>query len=312
MEFGGEWAKALSGAEFLLGSQNDIHVFATEDNLKILAEADELYMDGTFQITSHLFYQVFTVHAFKHGQPFPLAYCLLPGKSREAYNECFTMLKSACQDRNLNVLPRKITINFELGLLQAVELQFPTAKIQGCFYHYSQSIWRKVQNLGLQTMYRDNPTFKAFVSKMVALSFCPKSFVRVVWMGLKAEAPEVHRIEELVSYFEKTWLNGSYPIKIWNYHKVDGPRTNNPVEGWHDKINRVAGKPRSNIFEVVELFKGEQATTEVKLQQPASGGATSTRSLKERSIVKIIEKFDSGDYSLNEYINSLSKWMGFE
>ena len=34
---GGEWAKAMSGAEFLLGSQNDIHVFATEDNLKILA-----------------------------------------------------------------------------------------------------------------------------------------------------------------------------------------------------------------------------------------------------------------------------------
>ena len=27
----------MSGAEFLLGSQNDIHVFATEDNLKILA-----------------------------------------------------------------------------------------------------------------------------------------------------------------------------------------------------------------------------------------------------------------------------------
>ena len=26
----------------------------------------------------------------------------------------------------------------------------------------------------------------------------------------------------------------------------------------------------------------------------------------------IIEKFDSGDYSLNEYINSLSKWMGFK
>ena len=38
---GGEWAKAMSGAEFLLGSQNDIHVFATEDNLKILAEADD-------------------------------------------------------------------------------------------------------------------------------------------------------------------------------------------------------------------------------------------------------------------------------
>ena len=32
---------------------------------------------------------------------------------------------------------------------------------------------------------------------------------------------------------------------------------------------------------------------------------------KEKRILTIIEKFDSGDYSLNEYINSLSKWMGF-
>ena len=305
----------MSGAEFLLGSQNDIHVFATEDNLKILAEADELYMDGTFRITPRLFYQVFTVHAFKDGQQFPLAYCLLPVKSREVYNECFTMLKSACQDRSLDVLPRKITIDFELGLLQAVKLQFPTAKIQGCFYHYSQSIWRKVQNLGLQTTYRDDPTFKAFVSKMVALSFCPKSFVQVVWMGLKAEAPEVHCIEELESYFENTWLNGSYPIDIWNYHKVDGPRMNNAVEGWHSKINHVACKPHSTIFEVVKLFKEEQATTEIELQELASGGATSTRRKyrkRERRIVTIIEKFDSRDYSLNEYINSLSKWMSFK
>ena len=30
-----------------------------------------------------------------------------------------------------------------------------------------------------------------------------------------------------------------------------------------------------------------------------------------RAIFRIIEKFDSGDYALNEYINSLPKWMGF-
>ena len=83
-----------------------------------------------------------------------------------------------------------LPFHLELGLLQAVELQFPTAKIQGCFYHYSQSIWRKVQKLGLQTTYQDDPTFKAFVSKMVALSFCPQRFLQVAWMGLKAEAPE--------------------------------------------------------------------------------------------------------------------------
>jgi len=84
------------------------------------------------------------------------------------------MLKFAYQGRNVQVLLQKITVDFELGLLQAVELQFPTAKIQACFYHYSQSIWKKVRSWGYrQHIKMIHPTFKAFVSKMVALTFCP-------------------------------------------------------------------------------------------------------------------------------------------
>ncbi len=87
-----------------------------------------------------------------------------------------------------------------------------------------------------------------YVSKMVALSFCPQRFLRVAWMGLKAEAPAVARIDELEQYFKTTWLSGSYPLKIWNYHEVEGPRTNNHIEGWHNKINRLAHKSHPNIL----------------------------------------------------------------
>ena len=62
---------------------------------------------------------------------------------------------------------------------------------------------------------------------------------------------------------------------------------NNHVEGWHGKINCVAGKPHPNIFEAVKLFKGEQATTEINMQQLAFGGATSARRkyrLKEKAV----------------------------
>ena len=39
----------------------------------------------------------------------------------------------------------------------------------------------------------------------------------------------------------------------------------------------IAGKPHPNSFEAVKLFKSEQATTEINMQQLASGGATSAR-----------------------------------
>ena len=58
---------------------------------------------------------------------------------------------------------------------------------------------------------------------------------------------------------------------MWNHHNTEGARTNNHAEGWHTKINRVAGKPHLNIFEVIELFKREQASVEVKIAQLEAG-----------------------------------------
>ena len=86
------------------------------------------------------------------------------------------------------------------------------------------------------------------------------------------------QIDELESYFEERWLNGPYPLKTWNYYQMEGPKTNNHVEEWHKKINCAAGKAHPNIFQLVELFKTEQANTEVCLAQLAAGGAVrSTR-----------------------------------
>ena len=57
------------------------------------------------------------------------------------------------------------------------------------------------------------------------------------------------------------------------------PQNKQPWEGWHNKINRAVGKAHPNIFELVELFKTEQANTEVSLAQLAPGGAVrNTRS----------------------------------
>ena len=39
--------------------------------------------------------------------------------------------------------------DFELLLVQSLELQFPSACIHGCYFHFTQCLWRKVQSLGL-------------------------------------------------------------------------------------------------------------------------------------------------------------------
>ena len=90
---------------------------------------------------------------------------------------------------------------------------------------------------------------------------------------------------------------------------------NNHVEGWHKKLNAAAGKTHPNVFELVELFKVEQAVTEVTLQQLAAGEATRRREriyrVKDCAIKRVQEKFEAGTYSIDEYSDKISKWMGF-
>jgi len=44
-------------------------------------------------------------------------------------------------------------MDFEAVQWKAVRRDFPDASIKGCCFHYSQAVWRKIQESGLQTAY---------------------------------------------------------------------------------------------------------------------------------------------------------------
>ena len=60
--------------------------------------------------------------------------------------------------------------------------------------------------------------------------------------------------------------------KRWNYFDFQGPRTNNNVEGWHSRLKKVVGKPHPNLYEIIDVFKREEASTKVKLQTRSFAG----------------------------------------
>ena len=120
------------------------------------------------------------------------------------------------------------------------------------------------------------------MNSVIALAFVPPMFLRVAWRGLKGEAPVFANQEEFFQYFQDTWIDGNFPVHMWNVHSLDGPHvhTNNHAEGWHSKVRKLAGKVHPNIYKVVSLFKSEQAATVVTLMQvrsclgTARGGST--------------------------------------
>lgn len=101
VHFEGEWTQTVKGEPFLVAEDGDndkIIIFASERNLQQMAEAESLYVDGTFQICPRVFYQVFTIHSVVNGLHVPLAYCLLPDKRQETYERVFMILAQKAQN----------------------------------------------------------------------------------------------------------------------------------------------------------------------------------------------------------------------
>ena len=100
----------------------------------------------------------------------------------------------------------------------------------------------------------------------------------------KRRAPAFHNRDQFWEYFLDNWIEGNYPLHMWNVYSLDGPHTNNSAEGWHSKIHKLAGKAHPNIYEAVELYKPEQTATEVNLMQLAAGGLPVRRRKYQRHI----------------------------
>ena len=178
------------------GSDDKIVLFETVENLRRLTEAESLFVDGTFSICPSIFYQVFSIHIMKQEQTFPTVYALLLNKQRQTYSRTLMLMMPL----GLNLSPATVVSDFELAIIQAVSLNFQQVTHRGCYYHFMQALWRKLQSLSLaQCDMSSNPTLKHFVKKMAAISFCPLPFVRTPWLAVQKEAPRIPHMDELVS-----------------------------------------------------------------------------------------------------------------
>ncbi|KRX29509.1 hypothetical protein T05_6160, partial [Trichinella murrelli] len=50
-------------------------------------------------------------------------------------------------------------------------------------------------------------------------------------------------------------------------------RTNNHLEGWHNRLNRKAGKSHNGLYELLQLLISEQGVMDTLIQQVLSGNA---------------------------------------
>ncbi|CAC5399538.1 unnamed protein product [Mytilus coruscus] len=133
----------------------------------------------------------------------------------------------------LQLLPRtavqKFIAEFERGLWNALHHLFPGVPVQGCAFHWSQAIFRKIQNTGLVVSYNSKGNTFKFLRKLMAIPFLPVEHISTAFNKLMDTAP-AGRLQTVLRYVQKRWINSRlWPIASWCVF-MQSIRTNNDVD----------------------------------------------------------------------------------
>lgn len=269
-------------------------IFATEQNLKLLAEAEFWIMDGTFRCSPKLVYQLYTIHAMVGDQEsthqiLPLVYGLLSGKSEHCYFIFLELLKNNTYNRiNLELNPRIIITDFEKAAINACKLSFPRSQHKCCFFHFVQIIWRRIERAGLSQRYSQDSQFAHKLRHITSLAYLPPDEILAAYQLIKEnvlpKSAEVLLI--LFESFEQDFVIGTrkcvskssnrskiliqnlpprFPPQLWSISDsiaCNVPTTQNACESWHSRWNILLNRKKMNIFKTITELKKEQRNTD--------------------------------------------------
>ncbi|CAF0909503.1 unnamed protein product [Rotaria sordida] len=111
---------------------------------------------------------------------------------------------------------------------------FPNSNHIGCYFHFTQSVYRHIQQFGLSSAYINDENIRMICRKLMALALLPssvvlKSFEDLYESVLLASSSELGSLRPLFDYFENYWIK-RIDINKWNVYGIR-IRTNNNAEG---------------------------------------------------------------------------------
>lgn len=309
--------------------EEKIMIFCTISNFQYLQEAEYWIMDGTFKTVPRLFQQMYTIHALvgrgDNARVLPMIYALMTSKSEECYNELFHEVITLSEEANQVLSPPLILTDFEKAAINATQSEFPDSINKGCFFHLCQNFWKKIQALGLAIEYGNNEDFSIKLRHITALAFLPPSEIPDAFDQIKPLMPS--NAQGVVQYFEDNYVHGRiqrvlrngtltrspplFPPNLWSVYELIGnnyPRTQNMVEGWHQRWNTLIGKPHVGVYTIINEIRKEQHQTELQIENILRGEPPPYQRKhyidRENRILSVFNNRD--DYSLVDFLRGIA------
>lgn len=265
-----------------------------------------------FKIVRKPFTQLFSIHAFVKSdsqlKQVPLAYALMSGKRRKDYKSVLGQIKELIGERALKV--EEILIDFEASVWRAIPEILPNVTIRGCAFHWGQAVWRKIQELGLQSSYTNDVGTHKFLRKLLSLPYMPVEHIEELFVRFYRKTGGVNELISILNYIKNTWINSA----IWPPHTwcVFGrsTRTNNDAEGWHNRINLKARKGNLNFYLLIKLLHDESKIVNLQVRLLSEGKVLRKQQHKYNKhhgqLVKLWNEYNNNERSARQLLKAVS------
>jgi hypothetical protein len=291
-----------------------IIMLTTIGNIETLRECTVYLADATFKVAPTLFYQLWVIHGLYKNAVLPMIYCVMPNKSTEMYNKCLDQIT------NFGLAPDIIITDFERAEINSLNRSFPNAQVHGCFFHYAQCIWRKLQDIKWAAKCQHDVEFAMDIKLFIALAFVRVADVNETYDDLLAsfngkytdtfDTVDTQKADEFFTYFEATWIGSLmrnnqrrqplYAHAMWNCYEQtvqNIPRTNNNIEAWNRVFQETVGIHHPQIYRLIKEIIKEQGLTESKIARLLGGEDVSLYSnaiyrATNQHIQNIIDDYD--------------------
>lgn len=131
-------------------------------------EITNIQFDGTFQIVLNQFVQLWTIFVSVGRHTLPAIHCMMTSKSQELYSAVFESLVTHIPQFK----PLALMSDWEPAPRNALKEIYPQMKIYGCWFHFTQCVWRKTQKLGLTRSFKDNVQVSKCIRQLMAIPAC--------------------------------------------------------------------------------------------------------------------------------------------
>ncbi|KAG2791735.1 hypothetical protein PC116_g28903 [Phytophthora cactorum] len=174
------------------------------------------------------------------------------------------MMHFVVQGTDQQLEPAEIVCDFETGLLNAVNTQFPNALVIGCLFHLKQALRRAMKRFAIP----EEECCIAMISGVLdMLTVVEHSLIERGTKWVKREIRERCSAAGIAyskakwrgfwGYFRRTWVE-QYGVKVWNVAGLDNEliaRPNNPLGRFNRELNSRFLSPRPSMATFVGVIK---------------------------------------------------------